>query len=622
MFKRISTGTKWIIASLFIEGLMLSLLISNNLSHLSQTLQEQTQHRLTENALFLQSALSAPLIQMDYATVEAIMKETQALEGIEYLIIKDTADQVILNVGWSEKLPIPTAEKEPFSASALADARFDHLIPLSLFGSPLGSLLIGHSTRFYIDAYHEAFTRSILIALLELSLSAFLLLLINHWLRRQFSRITQQAHAIANGDYKQRLVVDDRQYDELGQTFNQMAETIEQRILALQHANEVKSQFLATMSHELRTPLNAILGFSQLLTSDDLSSAQHENLQHIQTAGSHLLSLINQMIDVNQLEFGKIHLEQSVFHINSLVEQLTQTIQPLAEQKALTFTITLHPDVPEQLVGDFIRLQQVLTHLLTNAIKFTRQGKITLEIQPTDEQHYRFSITDTGIGIAPEKQRLLFQAFSQVNEGHKRSFDGAGIGLRLSQLLVQAMQGQIHVESEQDKGSRFWFELPIQRPSHEQQTTSEHSTITTAAIEAVSLADLSVLLVEDNKINQLVAQKLLAKLNIKTIDIANNGQEALEKLTERHYDCVLLDIQMPIMDGFETITHIRHQELTNKQHQVVIAISANTLTSDREKALLLGMDEYLTKPIHFNQLTDTLQHFFHEKLAESSKADQ
>jgi CheY-like chemotaxis protein/HAMP domain-containing protein len=450
----LSTGIKWIIASLFIESIMLMLLIGSNLNQLTTTLHDQTQQRLNENAISLQSALSAPLAQMDYATVEAIMKETVDLQGITYLVVLDLNQKQIANVGWPKATPFPPAEKSAFSEASLADARFDTRVSLSMLGNPLGTLMLGLSTQFYIDARHEALVRSVSIALIELLLSAALLLGINRWLNKKFSQIAQQAQAIANGNYAQRLDTGNQHdYDQLTSAFNRMAEAVETRIGALDKANRVKSEFLSSISHELRTPLNAILGFAQMLDLESLNTEQRDQVHQIHNAGVHLLSLVNQILEINE-----------------------------REHHALTMT-----------------------------------------------QH-----------------------------------------------SVKTEESLVH---------------HTPQPSH--------------------FKTVSVLLVEDNVINQIVATKLLQKLGITPV-IANNGQEAIDALAKASFDLVLLDIQMPVMDGYQTITHIRQHEINIERHQHVIGLSANALDSDREKALQLGMDDYLTKPIDFNLLQKTLARFFPE----------
>jgi len=451
MFK-LNTGTKWIIASLFIESVMLLLLICSNLNQLTTTLHDQTQQRLNENAISLQSALSAPLAQMDYATAEAIMKETVTLQGITYLAVLDLNQKQIANVGWPKTTPFPPVETSAFSDKALADGRFDTRVPLSMLGNPLGTLLLGVSTQFYIDARHEALVRSVGIALVELLLSAALLFGINRWLSKKFNAIEIQAKAIADGRYDHRLTIGNHhEYDALTTAFNRMAETIEDRINALDKANRVKSEFLTSISHELRTPLNAILGFAQMLHLEQLNQTQREQVHHIHREGVHLLSLINQMLEINE-----------------------------REREALAAT-------PQSV-----------------------KAEATMAIDAPQRHHFN---------------------------------------------------------------------------------------------------DLSVLLVEDNVINQIVATKLLQKLGISPV-IANNGQEAIDALAKTAFDLVLLDIQMPVMDGYQTITHIRQHEINTQHHQCVIGLSANALDTDREKALQLGMDDYLTKPIDFMLLQKTLSHWF------------
>jgi signal transduction histidine kinase/CheY-like chemotaxis protein len=387
------------------------------------------------------------------------------------------------------------------------------------------------------------------------------------------------------------------------------------------NASRAKSEFVSRMSHELRTPLNAILGFAQLLEMDDLNAIQKDPVQQINRAGNHLLELINQVLDIAKIEAGKLEVEQIEVNLAQLISDTAAISGERARSKGLGFIVDIDDKLPSLVLGDPTRIRQVLINLIGNAIKFTDRGKITLSVKPTTvENTIRFDVTDTGIGMTAVAKSRLFKAFAQADESITRKYGGTGLGLMLCKEIVEAIGGHIEVESELGKGSHFWFEIPLPTVAHSEiqptavmtspvvtpQTNSDSET--EMLVERTSLEGSSVLLVEDNLVNQMVATKFLNKLGI-TPDIANNGQEALTLLASSRYDLVLLDLEMPIMDGYTTIARIREAEgyLDHYQHQVVIAMSANALNEDKQRAFNLGMDDYLTKPVNYPALQATLE---------------
>jgi two-component system sensor histidine kinase/response regulator len=379
-----------------------------------------------------------------------------------------------------------------------------------------------------------------------------------------------------------------------------------------EQASQAKSLFVSSMSHELRTPLNAILGFAQLLEMEQLTTAQRQPLQQINRAGLHLLDLINQVLDLAKIEAGKLEIEHISFNLHDLLNDAIDMIKERAESKQLAINTRFDEHLPILVLGDPTRLRQVLINLLGNAIKFTESGSVSLHVTcPTNSNTLLFEVIDTGIGMSESAQNRLFKAFSQADESITRQFGGTGLGLSLSKDLVELMDGHIGVDSELGKGSRFWFSMTL-HVSDTEVTPIPSSEAPQG--ELPQFNNHSVLLVEDNPVNQMVATKLLQKLGI-TPHIANNGQEALDRLALGGIDLVLLDIQMPIMDGYTTITHIRTHEsyLDYHEHQLVIAMSANALTEDKDRAMALGMDDYITKPINFTVLHQKLSNWLPAK---------
>ncbi len=409
---------------------------------------------------------------------------------------------------------------------------------------------------------------------------------------------------------------------QINQSNRQLTETWQEMLRAKEEADlasKAKSDFVSRMSHELRTPLNAILGFAQLLEMDDLPNHQKTPVQQINRAGKHLLELINQVLDIAKIEAGKLEVETLSIDLPQLLNDTAAISQERIQNKGLIFNINLDAHLPQYVMGDPTRLRQVLINLIGNAIKFTDTGSITLNAAPLPDQTIRFEVIDTGIGMSEQAQARLFKAFAQADDSITRKYGGTGLGLMLCKEIVEVLGGHIGVSSEAGKGSCFWFKLPL-APAESQTQAPQLSadlapktTISTPNASAI-LEGKRLLLVEDNPVNQMVASKLLQKLGT-TPDIANNGQEALDKLKLASYDLVLLDLEMPVMDGYTTIGKIREEEgyCDEYRHQLVIAMSANALNEDKQRAFALGVDDYLTKPVNFVLLQSTLTKWLLEK---------
>lgn len=374
-------------------------------------------------------------------------------------------------------------------------------------------------------------------------------------------------------------------------------------------ANQTKSDFLATMSHEIRTPLNGIIGLTHLLGQTRLSEKQRTYLENLRLSGETLLEIIDDVLDFSKIEAGRVELEQIEFQLDELVKRVYSSFIHRAQEKELELVVNIPPGMPSRLIGDPVRLQQVLNNLVGNAIKFTRRGGIVLSIEPIqvipEMATLEFSVHDSGVGMNAEQVSRLFRPFTQADSSTSRRYGGTGLGLTISQRLVNLMGGKIQVESTPGVGSTFTFRLHFERPLEQE---SESQPGYGARIVSPPMANLlkilrgkRVLLVEDNEINQMVAEELLKDMGI-VVEIASDGQQAVEKVSPGAYDAVLMDIQMPGMDGYQATMQIRRDPGCSSGKLPIIAMTAHALTGEREKALQAGLDDYLTKPIDLAEL--------------------
>ncbi len=367
---------------------------------------------------------------------------------------------------------------------------------------------------------------------------------------------------------------------------------------AIRLANRRKDEFLANMSHEIRTPMNAVVGLTHILAmSEPLTSKQRECIRTLQASGQSLLALINDLLDIAKIESDEINFESVPFSLCVATEDVVRVLSVRATEKDIGLRLLYAEDMPEQYVGDSLRVRQIVTNLLSNAVKFTEQGDVVLSVSAMREG-VRIAVQDTGIGIAEDKLETIFNKFSQGDGSITRKYGGTGLGLAITRSIVERMHGRIEVQSTPGQGSTFIIELPLSsaqpRPKAAMPAESD-------AIPVIPDAPL-ILLVEDYAPNVLVATCLLDSLQLR-YDVANNGQEALERTETQDYDLILMDVQMPVMDGYTATQKLREREAKMQTIPTpIIGITAYALSGDREKCLAAGMNDYISKPFNMVEL--------------------
>ena len=623
--KRIVARMTLILSALVIFTLTLFVLI--NMPSQRKAILEAMKSEARSTVVSIGQVTASSVISEDFATViEHCLRVVKESPSIIYVVItrNDGFSLIFTKSGWKQGTLsgewLPTGSRDSKSSIQKNDLSsvkvYHYSFPFQYSSIDWGWIHIGLSLETFNANIKTMYLRTLLLALICLTVGCSIAPVFARRLTNPISTLVNTTELVAYGDLAARVNI--RTGDELeflGQSFNAMTERLQQTQTETvtaknraEAASKAKSQFLANMSHEIRTPMNGVLGLLGLLRNASVGDEQLRMIQMAHGSAEKLLEIINNILDFSKIEAGRLQIHSTYFTPGDLLREVMDMFWIKVQGTNVNLMCAIDDAVPKAVKADNVRIRQVLINLIGNAIKFTEQGEVSLRLtlagKTSEQSLLRFEIQDTGSGIPPDKQQVIFDPFSQADNSMSRRYEGTGLGLAISKELVEAMGGHIGLQSELGKGSLFWFTVRTQNTGFIPASTPCDGRVAESVAPNCRVQMPRVLLAEDNLVNQELGRMVLESLDCE-VDVAWNGREAVKAVLEKDYDLVLMDCQMPEMDGYEATVIIRQCEsesTVEKRRAYIVALTANVMDGDRDLCIAAGMDDYVSKPFKPRQI--------------------